>query len=79
MVELPRAEERDSLVSALRERGLDVREADDRVLEIPCGSERQQQLCDEIVGELEAWIAETGVPFVPVQLEDRVVLRPPGS
>ena len=78
-VEVPRPEERDALLTALRERGFDVRETEAQVLEIPCGPDGQRRLCDEIVGELETWIAEAGIPFVPERLEDRVVLRPPGS
>jgi hypothetical protein len=77
-VDVARSPDRESLVAALREHGVDVRETDDAGLEIPCGDDAAR-MCDEIVHELETWIAETGLPLVPVAAEDRVVLRPPGS
>jgi hypothetical protein len=78
-VELARVADRESVMTALRDRGLEVREGDGTVIEIPCGPGEQQRLCDEVIGEVEAWIAEAEVPLVPEVHEDRVVLRPPAS
>ena len=77
-VEVARSADRESLLAALRERGLEARVTDDAAIEIPCGQGAKRP-CGEIVGELEAWIVETGLPLVPEPLEDRIVLRPPGS
>ena len=80
-VDVARVADRDRVAATLRERGFDVRTVDEngRIgIEVPC-AENTGRRCDEIVGELEAWIAESGIPLVPEQLEDRVFLRPPGS
>ena len=80
-VEVARTVERDELVGVLRERGLEARPvgADDMpAIEIPCG-EDAGRLCEEVVAELERWIAESGVDLVPLVGDGGVSLRPPGS
>jgi hypothetical protein len=80
-VDVARVSDRDRVASMLRDRGLEVRTVDEdgRVgIEVPCGEDAGRR-CEEVVGELEAWIAESGIPLVPEQLDDRVFLRPPGS
>jgi hypothetical protein len=80
-VEVARAIDRDELLEALRQRGFKAQPADHDGapgLEVPCGQDAGRT-CDELVGELEAWIGESGLPLVPERLDDRVVLRPPGS
>ena len=35
--------------------------------------------CDGLVSDLEAWLAESGVPLVPERADGHVYLRPPAS
>jgi hypothetical protein len=81
-VEVPRIPDRDLLLAALEERGISgtpVDEDDGRLaVEIPCEGD-SADLCADLVAELESWLAEAGLPFVPVPLDGRVLLRPPGS
>jgi hypothetical protein len=80
-VDAARVDDRNQVAAMLRERGFDVQTVDEggRVgIDIPCGGDAGRR-CEEIVSELEAWIAESGIPLVPEQLDDRVFLRPPGS
>jgi hypothetical protein len=80
-VDVARADYRDRVADMLRERGLQVRTIDEdgrSGIEVPCGKDAGRR-CDEIVGELETWIAESGIPLVPEQLDDRIFLRPPAS
>ena len=80
-VEVARTAERDELLRALTERGLDAQPVDDDAMpaiEVPCGDDAERS-CDEVLGEVEAWIAESGVPLVPEIAERAVFLRPPAS
>ena len=78
-VEVARTAERDELLEVLRGRGLDARPVDGDEspgIEIPCGGDAAR-LCDELLSDLEAWIAEAGLPLVPVRNDGAVLLRPP--
>ena len=33
----------------------------------------------KLVAELETWLEETGLPFIPEHVDGRVVLRPPAA
>ena len=77
-VEVLRDGDREPLKQALRDWGVEAHVTEEGVLEIPCDGDFDR-LCDEIRREVEAWIAETGLPLVPEQVEDGLVLRPPGS
>jgi hypothetical protein len=77
-VDLPTIPDRDELIQALEARGLSPTPVDatDHVgIEIPCGDD--DAACDEVISELESWIAETGLPLVPLKGDGRVYLRPP--
>jgi hypothetical protein len=78
-VEVPRIPERDELLKSLAERGIEASpiEADDHLgIEIPCGDDTNSA-CDEIVRQLESWIADAGLALVPVKADGHVYLRPP--
>ena len=80
-VEVARTAERDELLRALTQRGLDAHSVDDDAMpaiEVPCGDDADRS-CEEVLGEVEAWIAESGVPLVPELAERAVFLRPPAS
>ena len=80
-VEVARTAERDELLRALTDRGVAAHAVDDDAMpaiEVPCG-EHADRSCEEVFGEVEAWIAESGVPLVPELAERAVFLRPPAS
>ena len=80
-VEVARAGERDQLLAALRERGVDAEahDEDDRlVIEVPCGDDAERG-CAEVMTEIETWLAESQVPLVPQRAERSIFLRPPMS
>ena len=64
------------VVEALRERGHDP---DVHGLGIRVRCEDEAELCDELVSDLEAWLAESGIPLVPERANGHVHLRPPGG
>lgn len=80
-VEVARTVEHDELLEVLRARGLQARPVDEGELpgiEIPCG-EGALRPCDEVIDDLETWIAEAKIPLVPVRHDGAVLLRPPAS
>lgn len=80
-VEVARTVERDALLAVLKEHGLEARAVDGEEMpgiEIPCGGEAGRG-CDEVLAEVEAWIADSGLPLVPVKSNGAVLLRPPSS
>ena len=73
--------ERDELVRALTEQGLEPRAVDDSAMpaiEVPCGEDTDSS-CEEVLRQVEAWIAESGVPLVPELADRAVFVRPPAS
>lgn len=79
-VDVPTVPERDDLLKALEGQGLSPQpvDADDHLgVEIPCDND--DMACAEVMSKLEAWLAETGLPLVPVKGDGHVYLRPPGS
>jgi hypothetical protein len=47
-------------------------------VEVPC-REGDERSCAELLGEIEAWLAAEGLPFVPEELDGRIVIRPPAG
>jgi hypothetical protein len=79
-VEVARTIDLDRLVETLGERGFEPRvlHEDGRLgVEVLCGEE--PDACHELYHELETWIADQGLPLVPIELESSIVLRPPLS
>jgi hypothetical protein len=75
-LETARTIDRDELVDALRQRGLEAKpldENDSPGLEVLCDG------CEEVLAQIETWLAENELPLVPVLADGRVFLRPPGS
>ncbi len=79
-VEVARTVERDELLEVLRAHGLDAKpvEGDALGIEIPCNAD-EGQLCDDVIAEVEEFIAEAGLPLVPVRTNGAVFVRPPAS
>jgi hypothetical protein len=75
-LETSRTIDRDELVEALRQRGLEAKpfdENDSHGLEVLCDG------CDDVLARIETWLAENELPLVPVLADGRVFLRPPGG
>jgi hypothetical protein len=79
-VEVARTVERDELLEVLRAHGLDARpiEGDELGIEIPCEAD-EGRICDEVIADVEEFIAEAGLPLVPVRSNGAVFVRPPAS
>jgi hypothetical protein len=78
-VEVARTVERDELLKVLRGHGLDARALEDGLsIEIPC-AEGEGRLCDEVIADVEEFIAASGLPLVPLRSDGAVLVRPPAS
>jgi hypothetical protein len=79
-VEVARTIERDELLEVLRAHGLDARpsEGDELGIEISCETD-EGDTCDEVIADVEAFIAAAGLPLVPVRTDGAVFVRPPAS
>ena len=81
-VDVARDADKERVLAALCGRGFDASEVDEegRIgFEIPCGDADGDRVCAEVAHELESLVTELELPLVPVQLEDRVFLRPPAA
>jgi hypothetical protein len=70
-VETPRVPDRDSLVTLLQNDGFDARPVEELGIEVSGDG--------VVLGDLEAWIAKTGIPLVPERVDETIYLRPPAS
>jgi hypothetical protein len=76
-VEAARIPDRDRLLRALREAGLDAHPVDEVCIEVPCGD--AEQTCDDLFAHAEKLIISIGAPFVPMKHEGTIYIRPPVS
>lgn len=70
-----------AVVDALNEHGIESAEVEDEgyvLVEAPCGADGQRD-CHELIGEIETRLAERGLPWVPEEVDGRIVIRPPAS
>jgi hypothetical protein len=70
-----------AVVEALSEHGIEslqVQEDGYVSVEVPCG-EGDKRDCQELIADIESWLAERGLPFVPEEVDGRVVIRPPAT
>lgn len=70
-----------AVVETLSEHGieaLEVQEGGYVSVEVPCG-EGDDRDCQELIADIESWLAERGLPFVPEEVDGRVVIRPPAT
>jgi hypothetical protein len=77
-VEAARIPDRDRLLQALREAGLDARPVGEVSIEVPCG-ESGDAAGDELLIQTEHLITSLGAPFVPMKHEGVIYIRPPLS
>lgn len=69
------------VVEALTEHGIESYEVEEEgyvLVDVPC-KEGEQPDCHQLIVDIEAWLTERGLPFVPEEVEGRIVIRPPAS
>jgi hypothetical protein len=71
-VEAARIPDRDRLLEALRDEGLDAKPEDEVGIVVPVGDGG-----DELFHQVEGVVMSVGAPFVPTQHEDVIYIRPP--
>jgi hypothetical protein len=71
-VEAARIPDRNRLLEALREEGLDARPEDEIGILIPV-----DEGGDELFHQVEGVVFSVGAPFVPIQHEGVIYIRPP--
>ena len=71
-VEAARVPDRDRLLHALRDEGLDAEPEDEVGIIVPVG-----QGGSELVHQVEGVVFSVGAPFVPIQHEGTIYIRPP--
>ena len=70
-----------AVVDALTENGIESLEVEEEgyvLVEVPCGKDDERD-CQELIGDIEALLAERGLPFVPQEVDGRVLIRPPAT
>jgi len=71
-VEAARIPDRDRLLGALREEGLDAEPEDEVGIVVPAGEGG-----GELFHQVEGVVFSVGAPFVPIQHEGVIYIRPP--
>ena len=77
-VEAARIPDRDRLLRELREAGLDARPVGEIGIEVS-SAEEPGTITEELFAHAEAMIVSIGAPFVPIQHEGVIYIRPPLS
>ena len=72
-VEAARIPDRDRLLEALRDEGLDAEPEDEVGIVVPVGDSGGKELLHEV----ESVVFSVGAPFVPIQHESVIYIRPP--
>ena len=71
-VEAARIPDRDRLLAALQEEGLDAKAADEVGIVVPVGEGGS-----ELFHQVEGVVFSVGAPFVPIEHEGVIYIRPP--
>ena len=71
-VEAARIPDRDRLLEALRDEGLDAQPRDEVGIVVPVGEGG-----DKLFHQVEGVVFSVGAPFVPIQHEGVIYIRPP--
>jgi hypothetical protein len=77
-VEAARIPDRDRLLEELRASGLDAQPVDEVEIEVKLESEAEEA-ADEVLAHAESVIMSIGAPFVPIEHEGTIYIRPPTS
>ena len=76
-VEAARIPDRDRLLDTLREAGIDAHPHNEVGIEVPTVDEEHDSA--EVYAEVERMIMHLGAPFVPIEHEGVIYIRPPTS
>jgi hypothetical protein len=71
-VQAARIPDRDRLLEALRDEGLDAKPEDEVGIVVPVGDGAK-----ELFHQVEGVVFSVGAPFVPIQHENVIYIRPP--
>jgi hypothetical protein len=77
-VKAARIPDRDRLLRELRAAGLEARPVGEVEIEVPCG-DGAADLAAELFVHAERVIMSIGAPFVPIEHEGTIYIRPPVS
>jgi hypothetical protein len=77
-VEAARIPDRDRLLEELREAGLDAHPEDEVSIEVRVSGD-EEAASDEVFARVEDMIMSLGAPFVPLEHEGVIYIRPPLS
>jgi hypothetical protein len=77
-VEAARIPDRDRLLRALEESGIEARAVDEVGIEVAYRGD-SAQATDDLFAHVESLVFELGEPFVPAKKDGVVYLRPPGD
>jgi hypothetical protein len=71
----------EQVLETLSNRGIDaatVEESGVVAVEVPCDDKGGAD-CAELLSQIEGWLEEGGLPFVPEEQEGRILIRPPAG
>ena len=71
----------DQVLQTLGERGIEattVEESGVVAVAVPCNDAGDRD-CSQLLSEIEGWLAEQGLPFVPEEQDGRILIRPPAA
>jgi glycine cleavage system protein P-like pyridoxal-binding family len=71
----------EQLVETLKQHGVDaatVTEDGVVAVEVPCDEDGNRD-CAQLLSQIEDWLAERGLPFVPEEQGSRILIRPPAG
>jgi hypothetical protein len=81
-LQVARVVDRDALVAALREQGIEsepIEDGDVLGVRVPCDDGESERTCDDLLARLELIVAEADLPLVPQRGDGFVFLRPPAD
>ena len=78
-VEAARIPDRDRLLELLRGEGIDARAVDGVGIAVPCGESGAERECGELLVSVEHVVMNLGAPFVPLEHDGVIYIRPPLS
>jgi hypothetical protein len=70
-----------TVVDVLTEQGVEAFQVEEDgfvSVEVPCGKDDDRD-CHELIVDIEAWLTAKGLPFVPEEIDGRILIRPPAS
>ena len=69
------------LLETLTDRGIEAKTVDESgavAVEVPCDDDGNAD-CAELLSQIEGWLLEEGLPFVPEEQDGRILIRPPAG